>query len=348
MILTLVPVMSLGISVGIAISKTVYQYENNTVGLSSEIETSHTIALVSLLFIFVPLVVLSGSLGSFLAVNGPTEVLQRVKNEIGGSGESSGLFPDEVIQCACIPGEEGIPYAAAMSYYSGIPLNSTWRPCKHIPPFEQGEHRSFWEHLRGWSPDRSKGVLFWYSFAFVILGACTPAVFLSATNYTNGNQIGVGCRTLSWLVISLLWILSASVDVLLSGLRRRTLKLKPTWDFTVCKDSLIAFAIIILAGFEQSGFYNNCWCLRASLSLPYIDLNQFTDDGWMHARIKWGSIAPCFFLLNLGLTAWVLLIGGGRAGTASVVCKSSDRLKRDGMALAGESPREEPKRIDNL
>ena len=337
MILTLVPVMSLGISVGIAISKTVYQYENNTVGIS-EFETSHTIALVSLLFIFIPLVVFSGSLGSFLTVNGPTEVLQKVTNEIG-SGDSSGLSSGKVIQyCACIPGGEGEPYAAAMGYYSGIPLNSTWRPCKHILPLEQGERR-----LRGWwqNPNRSRCSLFGYSLSFVLLGACTPAVFLSATN-ESGNQMGVGCRTLSWLVISMLWIVSAFVDGLLSYLlRRRTFKLKPTWDLTVCKDSLIATAIIILAGFEQSGFYNNCWCLRAGLSSPYIDLNQFIDDGWVHARIKWGSIAPCFFLLNLGLTAWVLLVGGGRAGTASVVCKISDKLKRDGMALAGESPREE-------
>jgi hypothetical protein len=198
------------------------------------------------------------------------------------------------------------------------------------PPFRKQSIREWWQN-----PDRSRGLLLGYSLSFVLLGACTPAVFLSATNYTAGKTLSIGCRTLSWLVVSLLWISSAIADIPLSYLlRSKTLKLKLVWYWylTIFKDSLIASAIIILVAFEQSGFYNNCWCLQASLTDDYIDLNSFTDYGWLYARIKWGSIAPCFFLLNLGLIAWVLLIGGESTG---VVCKSADRLRRDGRALFG-------------
>lgn len=175
-------------------------------GFTSEFETSHSIALVSLLFIFVPLVVFSGSLGSFLTVNGPAEVLQKMRKNMTGD-TCSDLFPDnKVIQCACIvPGpEEEKPCAtAAVTHYSGIPLNSTWRPCKHILPVppsfeleEQGERglpfgkqgiREWWQN-----PNRSRGLLLGYSLSFVLLGACTPAVFLSATNYTNEKTLSIG------------------------------------------------------------------------------------------------------------------------------------------------------------
>jgi len=230
--LTLVPVLSLGISVAIAISKTVYQYEGNTIGFTSEFETSHSIALVSLLFIFVPLVVFSGSLGSFLTVNGPAEVLQKMKKNMTGD-TCIDLFPDnKVIQCACKePGpEEEKPCAtAAVTHYSGIPLNSTWRPCKHILPVplsepeEQGERGPpFWKQSIRKTPTEA--------------GACyrifpffrSRSLYASSVSFRDKLQtLSIGCRTLSWLVVSLLWISSAIADMPLSYLlRSKTLKLK--------------------------------------------------------------------------------------------------------------------------
>jgi hypothetical protein len=160
-----------------------------------------------------------------------------------------------------------------------------------------------------------------------------PAVFLSATNHADERRVGVGCRTLSWLLITLLWLCSIFFDELI-----RTCFSDPRsrWQWTVAKDTLlVALPIAVLVTFVQIGFYNSCWC-RASFS-PYVNLNPYSDGEWYQAQVLWGTIAPAFFAFNIALILWILFKGGS---PTSVLCRSQARLQRDAIELARERGKE--------
>ena len=164
-----------------------------------------------------------------------------------------------------------------------------------------------------------------------------PAIFLSATNHGDERKVGVGCRTLSWLAITTLWLLSSTLDfvrVPVSRLPTSSYALRAArrrWRYTIYKDICIVIPMMALVTCIQIGFFNSCWC-RSSFS-GYINLNPYSDEEWYRAQVLWGTIAPAFFVFNLGLIAWILLVG---EKTNALLCRSQIQLQRDAMDLSGK------------
>lgn len=315
-IFTFMPAFVLAVSMISAIVKT---FRDSKLLNDSRVgnETAHDIAVLCLLFVFMPLVIFSGSLGSFLTANGPVEVIEEMNENLRKvQPKDSPLFPDLMISRKTSndkrPGEAD--ESSTIRAYSGRPLNNIWRPWKDCP---------------------GRFPLYICSLAFVICGSSLPAIFLSATNRASVKRVFIGCRSLSWILISTLRILSCILDPILNWmfLRRTTnipADVKRLWFFTIFKDGFVVLVAFLLVFFEQVGVYNNCWC-RASFT-GYININPYTPDELHWAKIFWASLAPSGFVFSLLLALWILLSGNRRTG---VICRSQDQLTRDGKELFG-------------
>lgn len=398
----IIPIVSLAISLASAINRTIHQIELANTRLVNE--TAHSIAVLSLFFVFLPIVAFSGRLGTFMNVSSPIEIIKEMQRKLR-------MIRQEILRKkhklererkSYIAGREQLnvekelfppityPHPSLFDYerdencddevtimnwsqrasFSGI--NSTYRPCKHLLPryfskytqasapiqtdrckdSVQAEQditspkgiraprnrrfRDLAKHLRAniTNETRSRRLLWYYSVLFVVGGACVPAIFLSATNHADERKVAVGCRTLSWLTIMTLWVVSSILDrvyVPVSKQENHEYALhvaRAKWRYTIYKDICIVIPIIILITWVQIGFFNSCWC-RSSFS-GYINLNPYSNVEWVQARLLWGTIAPSFFLFNLGLIAWILLVGGRSKG---VLCRSQTQLRKDAMDL---------------
>ena len=296
-VLTLIPIISLALSLASAINRTIHQIMQTNTRLDNE--TAHSIAVLSLFFIFIPIVAFSGVLGSFSTVTGAVEIIQKLRWDLNKQ-----LFPEL---------EMTISEWSRKARFSG--MNSTYRSCKTIPvePMDSPKR---------WCPDRSRGLLLFYSLVFVLCGACVPAIFLSATNHADERKVAVGCRTLTWLSITGLWISSLALDAF------HIANPKWKWRYTIIKDTVILTFVIIGITFIQIGFYNSCSC-RSSFS-GYINLNPYTDTEWYQARVRWGTIAPAFFVFNALLIAGILCVGGNPIW---LLCQSRDGMLKDAEEL---------------
>jgi hypothetical protein len=356
LVLTFVPILSLAGALGVAVVKTIQQIEQSNTRLITE--TAHTIAVVCLLFIFIPLVAFSGSIGTVSTVTAAVDTVNKLRHDLMAERDTdiSTLFPGLTVP-AClecsrnsdIPATDYLKISVndwpRTASYMG--MNSIWRPCKHIQSGPQNEEldtlstvpfwrkplkADFWKYLK--RGKRGKRALRFCSLFFVIAGASVPAMFLSITNHVDEGSVGgVGCRALSWLTIMCCWLLSFADDWYL----RRSFHHKGAflvrwvyknperlWRHTIGKDIFCVAILAVLIALEQIGVYNSCWC-RASFK-PYINLQPYNDWEWYRAKVLWASIAPSFFLFNLVIIAWLMFVGG-RA--TSVLCKSQDKLQAD-------------------
>jgi len=331
--LTLLPVCMLAISLVTAIVRTFHDIEINDYSRINN-ETAHNIAILCLLFIFMPLVIFSGSLSSALTVNGSAEVIDEMRRKLREARPTDPpLFPDLVINRetsnSLFPKQSGrVDESYTIHDYSGTPLNHTWRPWKDM------------QTPKSQKCLRSHSCLYVESFILVVCGSSLPAIFLSATNHTYGKMTGLGCRSLSWLSISSFRVLSSVVfDSILNKvlLKRSTnipANIEYLWLWTIRKDALFVFVTCLLILFEQIGVYNNCWC-RSSFS-GFVNLNDYLPNAVRTLHFFWSSLAPGGFLFSLLLTLVILLTGNGLTG---VMCRSQDQLKKDGEAISSYKKR---------
>jgi hypothetical protein len=152
------------------------------------------------------------------------------------------------------------------------------------------------------------------SVLWVVMGACLPALFLSATNHADTRKFAIGCRSLSWIGIMVGWLLSFALDSLFRGFiclfsphsdLIDKVKLLRLW--TILKDSLMTVVVVALVLVVEVGAYNNCWC-RASFSHPAIvNIMPYLASQWAIAWRLWISIPSLGLLINFVLIMCVEL-----------------------------------------
>lgn len=316
LLLTWVAIVTLAYSLMSAVIRTIEQTEQQNTRIYNEI--AHSIALVSLLFIFIPLVKISGNISSFASSTVAVHTIEKLnlnlrleEAEKRSVVNEQQLFPplildpdvdwhisnnhehDEVRRISF--GRTNIECWPEMASYFG--LNSSWRPCKKI-------------RVRG--PGRSAWVLCAYCIIFAVIGSAFPAILLSATNHAGELTMTFGCRALSWAVILSTWLLSLMVDRLLQLMIR---KAKALWRYTLLKDTMAASFIVVIVLAEQVGLYNSCWCRSNAVTTyhkAYVNLNPYTNVQWWYARLLW-SLIPSLGMLFTGLlTLFIEYYGGFR------------------------------------
>lgn len=311
-------------------------------------QTARTVAVVALLFIFIPLVKISGNIGSFKSASTAVAAIEKLHRNLQGciseAGTDTGspqnelpLFPPLNLQPDAhwdFPSQRNEPEDREMGelHSDGRPkqrnveiwprlamwtgMNSSWRPCKKVRATEQTSGRSQYLPLA-------------YAFIVVLLGSSLPAIFLSATNRADRQIVGFGCCSATWTLVSVLWLVSFGIDYFL---RWRFCE-KDLWVRTIFKDSLFALIVVGLVLIVQIGLYNSCWCRSNIISLGVnanVNLNPFSDSEWTRAKIQW-SVIPAFGLAVICLVLWVVERRGGSA--RKLLCKSETELQKNLVEL---------------
>lgn len=316
LLLTWVAIATLAYSLMSAIIRTIEQTEQQNTRINNEI--AHSIALVSLLFIFLPLVKISGNISSFASSSVAVHTIEKLNlnlrlediDKLGSTHNEQQLFPplaldpnvDWDIKSTHVHSggrvtldRTNIECWPEMAGYFG--LNSSWRPCKNI-------------QVNG--PGRSPWALCAYCITFAVIGSALPAILLSATNHAGQLTMALGCRSVSWVVILSTWLVSLGLDSLLKLIVR---KAKTLWRYTLAKDTVVASFIVVIVLAEQVGLYNSCWCRSNVITLhdkANVNLNPYTDVQWWYAKLLW-SLIPSLGLLFTGLlTLFIEYYGGFR------------------------------------
>ena len=282
-------------------------------------QTAHTIAVVALLFIFIPLVKISGNIGSFKSTSTAVAAIEKLRRNLQGCISETKtdtaslqselpLFPPLNLHSDGRAKERNVEIWPRLAMWTG--MNSSWRPCKKV---------------RG----RSQYLPLTYAFILVLLGSSIPAIFLSATNRADRQIVGFGCRSATWTLVSVLWLVSFGIDYFL----RWRFREKDLWVRTIFKDSLFALIVVILVLIVQIGLYNSCWCRSNIISLGVnanVNLNPFSDSEWTRAKIQW-SVIPAIGLTIICLVLWVVEWRGGSA--RRLLCKSETELQKNLVEL---------------
>lgn len=284
--------------VGTLITAYIRTVEENT---RIDNQTPHTIAVVALLFIFIPLVKISGNIGSFKSTSTAVATIEKLRRNLQGciSAQSElpffpplNLQPDahwdfssqrkesegherRELHSDGRAKESNIEIWPRLAMWTG--MNSSWRPCKKVRVTEQT------------TSGRSQYLPLMYALIIVLLGSSLPAIFLSATNRADRQIVGFGCRSATWTFVLVLWLVSFGIDYLL----RWRFCGKDLWVRTMLKDSLFTLIVIGLVLIVQIGLYNSCWCRSNYISLGVnanVNLNPFSDSEWKRAKIQWSVI----------------------------------------------------------
>jgi hypothetical protein len=325
-------------------------------------QTAHTIAVVALLFIFIPLVKISGNIGSFKSTLTAIVAIEKLrrnlqdcisKTETDTASQQNELppflpldlfpkldlqpganwdFSSQMKECEdremakldsdSTAAQRNVEDWPSLAMWTG--MNSSWRPCKKVRVTEQPSGRRRYLPLM-------------YTFILVLLGSSLPAIFLSATNRADRRIVGFGCRSATWTLVLVLWLGSFGIDYFL---RWRFCKAKDLWISTIFKDTLFALIVVGLVLIEQIGLYNSCWCRSNYISLGIkanVNLNPFSDSEWRRAKIQW-SVIPA---TSLAIICLVLCVVEWRGGNARrLLCKSETELQKNLLEL--ENIRETP------
>jgi hypothetical protein len=237
---------------------------------------------MALLFYLLPLVLISGTMGTF------TSPLVPIR-EIGKLYQS----PPELFPAL----ESRIQEWPDAACWTG--LNSCWRSQKVFGVEKSNKRR----HL-------SPSLLLFAAFSFIIFGSYTPALFLAASNYRpNGySRLGFACRSISWSVIASLWLLSVIIDFYF----RRKKKARSLWISIRRKDRIIAVIVTCIILVVQVGFFNNCWCMSSSIfdrSNAVVTVLPLNSHQLAYAWTVWISIPVSVLVFVLGLTAFFVWRG---------------------------------------
>ncbi|ERF76030.1 hypothetical protein EPUS_01363 [Endocarpon pusillum Z07020] len=271
-------------------------------------QTSHTIAVVALLSYFVPLVLVSSTIGVFRSVPDAVNVLQQLHRNISRHRREKSrptkpeLFPQ--LQLPTFGGDN-----AATSDYVKIPNSS-------MPGPESWDHDL--ERLRGWlriAPwtgmnsswrpgaavtvnraqrnHRPRQLL--APIIFVLLGSYIPAVVLS---YFSGS-LGFGCRCMAWTMVLGVWLTSFGIDY---AAKYQIRSPRTQWICTIYKDAICTCFLIGAILAIQVGILNSCYCRANVLMDPEnatVNLGGLKDAEWNLNWVVWPSVTVSGFSLMI-------------------------------------------------
>lgn len=192
-------------------------------------QTSHTIAIVSMLSYYMLMV--KGPLNSS---SDAVEVILQLHKTLRDHSRISELFSSLQFSRNMAwttnqkhQSEPSIPPDITdwPSIAPALGMNIVFRPIKSIDITSSRHDKRPWQLLI-------------YSALFAIAGSYLPAFFLS---YFTFATIGFGCRCFAWTIIASFWLLSFSLNYLLRFFIKSIQKL---WKWTVTKDSFFAFFFI--------------------------------------------------------------------------------------------------------
>lgn len=292
-------------------------------------QTSHTIAVVVLLFIFISLVKISGNIGAFTSSSAVIDIIQELRRNLQKYNEDQGLagraplFPaislDENARWDGIPlGSKGIQAAqiTVREPTEDDPDVETALLSQDEPEYLADiKNVEKWPSMAGylgmnscWRPlkrittvdnyvfsDREPFSLLVVSFLFVIGGSYAPALCLAYFTPLKG----FGCRSLAWTLVAAMWVVSLLVDVVI--LQPCIKSAKKLWHWTIFKDSIVSVYFVGSVIFVQLGLFNSCWCRSGQLtrSKPnFVDLNPLSDSDWLQGWFLW-------LLTPLGAVIWI-------------------------------------------
>ncbi|KAI9766170.1 MAG: hypothetical protein M1840_006737 [Geoglossum simile] len=296
-------------------------------------QTGHTIAIVALFFILIPIVKISGNIGCFSSTSIAVDIIQELHRNLKVlNPEGPQLFPALRFDPTFgwdYASEEGQAVEMQENRDSDVPtrefrnleswpdmaswagMNNSWRPCKQILV------KDFCS-----TSDLSSGFLFFLSF-FFIMCAYIPALVLSYRTPT----VGFSCRSMAWTLVLIAWLTSAAADQIL---KRTIPSARSLWSWTIIKDSFFAifFSLIIIAA--QLGLFNNCWCRTGVLGLrgnAYADIGPQSRRDWLAGWPLWVATPLSFFLLILAL----ILTLGRVGGNARTLLYRSEKDRQSGL-----------------
>jgi hypothetical protein len=307
-------------------------------------ETAHTIAVCCMLFVLIPQVWFAARLGTFNIDSFALEKLNEMNRGLTlirrENGRREQLFPMlEPQKATSVNGaasdengengrEDGLK---AENPQKLAEFSNTW--LKH--GVYLGANSS-WRPMRGASFERKKldtAKLWFYALAFVILGAVLPAYFLSGTNHADKRDVGLGCRSLTWVVIMGVWLLNLGIDTLVHSFHHLAERgdqglsvpfLRALWYFSIFKDALITGGLVAAVLVIEVGRYNSCWC-RASFEKGII-LKGWTTVRWKQSKNVWILVPLCGLVTITLLTIAAEHIPWRERRRGSPLCKSSEEM----------------------
>ncbi|KAN0089672.1 hypothetical protein V8E51_019932 [Hyaloscypha variabilis] len=280
-------------------------------------QTSHTIAIVSMLSHYMPLVKLSGDIGAFDSSSDAVEFYRDMAWDTVQSGQSGFSIPPDIADWPSLAPAMGMSIIFRPTKSIDITSSATETLPRRLLPFTHAE--SPWQ-------------LLFYSVAFVIAGSYLPAFFLS---YFTFSTIGFGCRYFAWTIIASFWFLSFSLNHLLRSLIKSTQKL---WTWTVIKDSFFAFFLIGTIIWLQVGWVNSCWCRAKVIGLGstgFVDLFPANAEEWRKLWLLWLLVGVGGMLFMLGL---YFLVSRG-AVEAGVVSNKDPKQRHEDLLVIGKLQR---------
>jgi hypothetical protein len=305
-------------------------------------QTSHTVAIVSLLSYFVALVLMSSALGVFEDIPDALYTLQNLHDEIELHRKllnDSRINPFPQLYA---PKPQFHRHISWMSIHKDLTavykdreleadektstlrdwhlmeswtgMNSSWRPEKTIP-------------VKTTKRDRSEWFLLFCSIIYCLGGCYIPALVLS---YFAGTP-GFGCRCLAWSLVAIVWLVSFSLD---QAFKYFTQEAKKLWRVTMVKDFACATYVAATIISVQWGVLNSCKC-RGNVIFKHfytgIYLGPFTKAEWDRNWVVWPATSvSCFVLLILfGCVVHVIEYESGSIKFVSgVLWKSIDKRKK--------------------
>jgi hypothetical protein len=326
-------IIGLGGALAAAFIRTYMQKLNN--------QTAHTIAVVALFFILIPIVKISGNMGSFTSTSIAIDIIQDLRRNLRIlKPKGPQLFPpleldhrfgwdysrrpegDE--EMAEVKGRIcGVEYRDLEAWPKMAPwagMNNSWRPCKTMLIEDYFS-----------TSNRSRSSLFVLAFLFV-MSSYSPALILSYKTPT----VGFSCRSMAWTLVLIAWTVSAAFDQLLKW---RIASAKNLWTATLVKDFFIMTFFVIVIITAQVGYFNSCWCRSGVLdagTAAYVDLAPQSRDDWVDGWPLW-TITP----LSFGIFIMILIFTVGQDGDNARTLLSRSESERQGDLLVLEGLRKD-------
>jgi hypothetical protein len=298
-------------------------------------QTSHTIAIVSMLSHYMPLIKLSGDIGAFDSSSDAVEVILQLRKTLYCHSKILNLFPSlhfyrgmdwNTAQSDQSRSLSGPDIADWPSVAPVMGMNIVFRPTKLIDITSSTTGIS---SRRSSSSSHTKipWLLLLYSVAFIITGSFLPAFFLS---YFTFSTIGFGCRCFAWTLIASFWLLSFSLNYLLYSLNKTAQKL---WNWTIVKDSFFAFFFIGTIIWLQVGWVNSCWCRAKVIGLgskAIVDLFLANAEEWRKLWLLWPLAGAGGLLFMLGM---YFLVSRGAKDACMVLNKNPEQRHKNLLVI---------------
>jgi hypothetical protein len=302
-------------------------------------QTSHTIAVVSLFFIFIPVVWISSNIGAFNSPTDVIDIIQELRRNLKKHNASlENLFPafslhedlgwkrNESQEQANKPQKltefwnKHIHSLLKKSYETlkSNPHSDSNPPAAGMPDSEDIRNLRKWPQIAGymgmnscWRPDKSLPVtqeskndgrsrLTLLAYPIIFVWGCSYVPALLLSFFT--PLVGFACRSLAWTIIVVLWTLA---PVLGFFLRLGIKSAKRLWLFTTLVDLFNFFGILFIVSLAQVGVFNSCYCRSGALTKKnsnenYVNLYPLTDEEFNGGFLGWGAI-PTTALVVMGL-----------------------------------------------